>query len=512
MIRRVASHVALSVAFVAALAGAGRAATVSRVVPSPVLVRPQGLSVDAKGTKLTKISTDPWTNGSSQHRTEVEPDVFSYGSMMVATFQQGRFYDGGASDVGWATSLDGGTTWQHGSLPGITKIENPANRYDRDTDAAVAYDSKHGVWLIASLPLVNVSGPIGQVPLVSASSDGLHWGNPVLVASNNSDYMDKSWIACDNWAQSPYLGNCYVEYDDVYQGDYEQMSTSTNGGKTWSTPAAPGTYGLAGQPLALPNGTLVVPYLDDSYNISAFSSTNGGKSWGNNAIIATVNTHGVAGGMRSLPLPSAQIDGNGIIYVVWQDCSYRTNCTSNDIVMSTSSDGIHWSARIRIPIDPTTSAVDHFIPGIAADINTGGKTAHLGLTYYYFPQTNCSTSSCQLYAGYVGSTDGGQTWSAPVALTKAMSVNWIAQTDQGQMVGDYIATAFSGGVAHGLFAVAKANRGSTFNEYMATSAKGLPAAHGMMRYTSRGERPVPFAHSDHPKLYPPPIYQAFANE
>src|SRR5713226_8853447 len=38
-----------------------------------------------------QISSDPYTNGSSQHFTEVEPDTYSYGSTIVATFQAGRF-------------------------------------------------------------------------------------------------------------------------------------------------------------------------------------------------------------------------------------------------------------------------------------------------------------------------------------------------------------------------------------------------------------------------------------
>src|SRR3954453_8680202 len=44
-----------------------------------------------------RLSTDPYTNASSQHRTEVEPDSFAFGSTMVAAFQVGRFTDGGAS-------------------------------------------------------------------------------------------------------------------------------------------------------------------------------------------------------------------------------------------------------------------------------------------------------------------------------------------------------------------------------------------------------------------------------
>src|SRR5208283_5052392 len=51
----------------------------------------------------------------------------------------------------------------------------------------------------------------------------------------------------------------------------------------------------------------------------------------------------------------------------WQDCRFRTGCSSNDIVLSTSSDGSNWTAPVGVPIDPVTSTVDHFIPALAID-------------------------------------------------------------------------------------------------------------------------------------------------
>ena len=41
------------------------------------------------------------------------------------------------------------------------------------------------------------------------------------------------------------------------------------------------------------------------------------------------------------------------MYVVWQGCRFEApNCAVNDIVMTTSTDGIHWSLVQRIPADP----------------------------------------------------------------------------------------------------------------------------------------------------------------
>src|SRR5438128_1397208 len=98
--------------------------------------------------QLVQISSDPFTNKTSNHKTEVEPDTFAFGNTIVSTFQVGRFFNGGASDIGFATSTDGGETFTHGFLPGITVFKGNG-KYNRASDASVAFDAKHKVWLIS---------------------------------------------------------------------------------------------------------------------------------------------------------------------------------------------------------------------------------------------------------------------------------------------------------------------------------------------------------------------------
>src|SRR5579885_2850172 len=74
----------------------------------------------AQAQKLKKLSNDTFKNSSSQHATEVEPDTYSFGSSFVSAFQVGRRYaNGGASDIGFVTTNDGGSTWKSGFLPGM---------------------------------------------------------------------------------------------------------------------------------------------------------------------------------------------------------------------------------------------------------------------------------------------------------------------------------------------------------------------------------------------------------
>src|SRR6266540_516683 len=58
--------------------------------------------------KLVRISADTTSTPGAQHATEVEPDAVAVGSQVVATFQVGRYFGGGAGALGFSTSTDGG--------------------------------------------------------------------------------------------------------------------------------------------------------------------------------------------------------------------------------------------------------------------------------------------------------------------------------------------------------------------------------------------------------------------
>jgi BNR repeat-like domain len=463
-----------------------------------VLALPMVLAGVTQGqVPLTRLSTDTFKNSSSQHATEVEPDTYSFGSTIVTAFQTGRISSGGASDIGFATSTDGGTTWTHGSLPGITTFFK-GGKFTAASDAAVVFDAAHSVWIVSSLGL----GPSSNDVLASRSSDGITWNNPVTVNSNSA-FADKDWITCDNSSTSAFFGHCYIEWEDAGIGDQVEMSTSSDGGLTWSAAfKVPNAIGLGGQPVVQTNGTAVVPFLSfsGSGGIGVFASTDGGKTWGNLGTISNVTSHTVAGNLRAIyELPSADVDAAGTIYVAWWDCRFRAKCSSNDIVMSTSTDGKTWSAVSRVPIDATTSTVDHFIPGLGVDHGTSGTTAHLAVTYYFYPVANCTTSTCKLGVGFISSQDGGNTWTKKKNLAGGMNTGWLPSTSLGQMVGDYIATAYVNGKAYGILAKAVVPAGGKFNEAMFTPTGGLLALEDEAGppLSSAGEQPVPNAKSDH---------------
>ena len=146
----------------------------------------------------------------------------------------------------------------------------------------------------------------------------------------------------------------------------------------------------------------------------------------------------------------------------------------------------------RVPIDSVTSGVDHLLPGLAVDKATSGASAHLGLLYYFFP-----AGTTNLSVGYISSTNGGSSWSAPTQLAGPMTMSWLTNTSQGRMVGDYMSTSFAGGTAHPVFTLANAPTAGgsdcqtatpNCDQALYTPSSGLAAAAG----TATANDPVVF--------------------
>jgi BNR repeat-like domain len=393
-----------------------------------------------------RISTDPYTDGGGIHATEAEPDSFAWGSTVVATFQVARFSSGGARNIGFAVSGDAGRHWRNGLLPRLTASSHLRGPFSRASDPTVAYDSLHRVWLIATLGFSDNESAL----LVSRSADGLHWSAPSVAGrkqSGNTGVMfDKEWIACDNGASSPFRGRCYLSYSDIERSRLATQ-TSTDGGRTWSQPVASpddaghrgilGAFAPAPQPVALPNGTVVVPLYDNE--IAVVRSTDGGPSFSAETAIAPSRFSTSA--VRAAPFPSVEVGADGSVMMAWPDCSARPNCSGNDLLFSKSTDGLTWRPPTTLPL----GAGDHIITGLAADPVRPGRVA---VAYY-------TESRGMLDVRLVRSLDGGATWSRPLLLSpERMPFGRIAFSN-GVMVGDYISTSFAGGRAVAVFTLAQ---------------------------------------------------------
>jgi len=420
----------------------------------------------AAQTGITQISADPYTAAdapSGEHATEVEPDTFAHGSTLVTAFQVGRVFNGGATDIGFATSTNGGVSWRHGFLPGTSIQAMRPGPFFSVSDASVAYNARDRVWIISWLGAHSSGGGIVDVMASRSVDGGLTWTAPVTIAATGVFY-DKNWTTCDNTPFSRFYGHCYTEFDNASGGDLELMSASPGDGLGWgpATSTADSVHGLGGQPVVQPDGHVVVPFEALGGTIGSFTSLDGGATWNASVQISTRSSHRVPG-LRTSPLPSAEVNRDGTVYVVWQDNRFEPGGTANDIVLSSSADGTTWSPVSRIPLDPVGSNVDHFIPGLAVDRTSSGRHTLLALTYYFDSDPSCTGSTCEIQVGFSSSLDNGQTWSTPHVLSAPMQLGWLAPTSQGAMVGDYISTSFLAGQQRviGAFAIGAAPASST---------------------------------------------------
>lgn len=401
------------------------------------------------------LGHDPGFDFDAQHETQVEPASASFGARVVTAYQTGRYLDGGASALGFATSANAGRTWHAGLLPQLTTFQTPAGDLDRVSDPSVVYDATHREWLVFALAEGEDEG--ASTIVASRSRDGLAWSRPVT-ALRSPTGVDKDWATCDNWPTSPFRGRCYLSYLDLRAG----ISTrhSDDGGLTWSAPTATPARLAAGQitngaqPVVRQDGSVLVVFVAfgalfdaRSDELLAARSTDGGATFEPARKIAQVIWNDVFG-VRSAPLPSVTVDAGGTVSVAWADCRFRRDCTAVDSLVTRTRNGLDWTAPTPIVAGGERSNVDWFMPAIAADATRPGRLA--AVFYSLAQEAGCNiVFTCPGADAWLAtSTDGGGQWTAPRRLTaQALPLSWAAEADIGRFLGDYVAVSWAGGRA-----------------------------------------------------------------
>ena len=230
-------------------------------------------------------------------RSAVSPEV------LLATFQEGRFAaDGGSLGCGYSLSRDGGLTWTRALIPALTV--SSGGPYLRATDPVAAIGPQGDLYLNTLGSLDNAFG-LSAVVVSRSADSGTSWLPPVVVAQspNTSVMLDKNWLAVNDLPGTPNSGRLVVTWTNFTGNfNYLQSSVSDDRGATWSLPAnlTPNTSSnQATQPLFLPDGALIVPYITflSTSNASLFRiesklSTDGGRTWPATSTIAANNLIG----------------------------------------------------------------------------------------------------------------------------------------------------------------------------------------------------------------------------
>jgi hemolysin type calcium-binding protein len=375
-----------------------------------------------------RLSRDPYTGPEAQHESEVEPDSMTIGRTTVATFQVGRRSDGAADNIGFAVSNDDGRTWRSGFLPGLTQASRPVGPHTRASDPVVAFDATNGVWLISTLVL---EGQVTRLT-ISRSTDGFTWTNAVTAIEDVSPggiTFDKEWIACDNGSSSPHRGRCYLAYTDTLRNDRIAVVTSTDGGTTWSAPAGVPVTGAVGAfPVIRQSGELIVLFLWAERRIGSSISTDGGVTFEAPVEVAEVQAR-PARGLRFFPLPSADVDPTGRVWVTWHDCRFSSGCVSNSAVVATSADGRSWTTPA-----PVTSGRNAMLPAIGIH-PVSGRAA---IVYHVVRPGGVDVELVEVGA------DRRRVRPPRRLSSQTMQLAWMPNTVSGRMLADYISVHYAG--------------------------------------------------------------------
>jgi hypothetical protein len=325
--------------------------------------------------------------GTLYFNSKVEPQVAvnpTNPKNIIGVYQQDRFSNGGADGVVAAYTMNGGANWTV-DWPTFTHCEggnaNNNGDFERASDPWVSF-SPNGVAYFSALTF-NASYNSASAVEVSTSKDGgKTWSKPAQLILSNS-LSDKDSVTADP-TNSSYA---YVVWDLFGTGAQVYFSRTIDGGKTWSTGRQ--IFGAAtvnNIVVVLPNGELLDTFSDDNTGDLAFiTSSDHGSTWSTTEhVVATMEPIGATDPRNGYPIRSgaglasvAVDEKTGYLYAVWEDARFN-NFKNEEVAFSMSKDGGKtWSAPIQI--NKTPPGVDAFTPTVQVDSN--GKVA---VTYYDF--------------------------------------------------------------------------------------------------------------------------------
>ena len=401
--------------------------------------------LDARVGANVRLGDDPAALPAAQRgqaephlaRSAADPDV------LLATFQEGRFTaDGGAVGCGYALSRDGGLSWTRALIPRLTVATGGG--FQRATDPVAGIGPQGDLYLNTLGSLDNAFGQSAVV--VSRSVDGgASWFPPVTVvlSLDSTVMLDKNWMAVNDLPGAPNPGRIAVTWT-TFSGNFNflEASVSDDRGESWSTRVniTPFTsVNQATQPLFLPDGALMVPYITfltpntsvANFRIESKVSADGGRTW---PAVANVAVASVAGwddqelrdGVFLIGAAAARTTGEVFVcYTAVVGGSPRV------LVIKSANRGATWSAPAVVSDNPTGVSVMN--PAVA--VTPDGR----GVTVVWMDRRH-STTALPVVDHYAAvSLDGGATWRPNVRLSDQSSdIRRATPTSRGYMLGDYL--------------------------------------------------------------------------
>ncbi len=421
-------------------------------------------------------SQDVASRPGSEPDTVVEPDVAvnpNDRDNAIATAHDSRYPDGGAVGISAAWTRDGGATWQHKTVPGITVATG--GPYERASDPVPAFGRDGTAYL--SVLLFNASNCDTAVAVLRSVDGGANWGAPSYAhRSNTCDYSDdKNWLVVDTTPTSPHYQRVYqfwtpfLSKGNTFLGAPQAVRWSDDRARTWSATSyltALNHDTQNSQPMIKKDGTIVDTFYDfgiggvrpdavpgaspDNSSLArraraalipattinatgtifAATSSNGAQSWSPQVEVAN-NAEGFAVGVRCC-LFAADIDrSTGRMFVAFEGGVANTD----PVYAAWSDDGRQWSAPVRVSRGDVSG-----VQRVNVDVVASGSSTYVT----YGTRTDAANAGGVVQQQLSVSPDAGRSYGPPMSIGPLSVLKYAAQS-RGYFPGDYIGAAIAPG-------------------------------------------------------------------
>lgn len=319
--------------------------------------------------------------------------------VLLAAYNDGPYPAG--PGLGVSTSSNGGANWtaQQLSYPthssGVMLVEawDPTAAADTQGNLYVAHISTDGNWL---------TGPATGLYVHRSSTLGASWSTPVPVSENGGAagaidpafrLNDRCQMTVDRYAASPNTDNVYLAWIKD---------------RGWN---------------------MALPYSD----IYFASSTNGGASFNlatgtSAAFPGRVNDENVGHDMGNMPVPAVASDGT--VYVSWMDYNVQSGGTGTIYLDKSTDGGITWGQDkfvTTVNLPPLNLPNDNTRAKGAPVLEVSPTNpSELYLVYAENPDITVLPDGTVVDGPdngdimFIKSTNGGTTWSSPVAVNDVL--------------------------------------------------------------------------------------------
>ena len=397
--------------------------------------------------------------GNCEPDTLVEPDVavspFN-SKIQVAVAHDCRFADGGAVDIAYAWTHDGGAHWHNAAVPGLTRAVGGV--WARASDPVVAFGPDGSVYISALV--IDLTCP-GGIAVSRSVNGGATFGKPVIAhVSNTCTFSDdKNWLVVNTQPLSPFYGRIYQFWTAFLStssghsiGSPQVVRWSDDKGRTWSSthflgPRNENTQNS--QPVIEPDGTIIDTYMffgsqgagepgpgivrehGHSVRVAAGSgvslvtrtSHDGGATWSARYVVAR-NVGGGPADIRCCLSLTAGDPATGHLYTVW---NANGPGTRDAVELSSSADGQHWSRPVQ---------VTHGHSATVQYINAAVAAGHGRVFVTYGARNTARHDGNLIQQELAWSSNGSASFGPPVALGPPSNLRFAAVAGA-KFPGDY---------------------------------------------------------------------------